>query len=114
VCDDALDEKLNLSSSVQIQIYRIAQEALSNICRHANAKRVKMSVAVTEGGLFGLQIEDDGRGFDRSEAKKKPGRGVANIRARASMINAEVNWAKRDGGGTVFRLHKEGAGGNSE
>jgi signal transduction histidine kinase len=34
-CDDALDEKLSLPSSAQIQIYRIAQEALSNICRHA-------------------------------------------------------------------------------
>jgi signal transduction histidine kinase len=37
VCDDALDEKLSLPASAQIQIYRIAQEALSNICRHAGA-----------------------------------------------------------------------------
>jgi signal transduction histidine kinase/ligand-binding sensor domain-containing protein len=114
VCDDALDEKLNLSSSVQIQIYRMAQEALSNICRHANARHVKMSVAVTEAGVFDLQIEDDGRGFDRSETKKKPGRGVANIRARASMIDAEVEWAKRDGGGTMFTLHKKVAPASSE
>ena len=110
VCDDTLDEKLNLPASMQIQIYRMAQEALSNICRHANAKHVKMSANVTSDGAFDLQIEDDGRGFDRGEAKKKPGRGVANISARASMIDAEVEWSKRDGGGTVFRLHKEGAG----
>src|SRR5712692_6721596 len=81
LCDDALDEKLKLPSSVQIQIYRIAQEALSNICRHANAKHVKMT-AELEAGVFELAIEDDGRGFDRSEMRKKPGRGVANIRAR--------------------------------
>jgi signal transduction histidine kinase len=110
VCDDALDEKLSLSSSVQIQIYRIAQEALSNICRHANARRVKMSGAVTEAGVFNLQIEDDGLGFDGSGTKKRPGRGVANIRARASMIDAEVEWRKREGGGTVFSLQKQGAG----
>ncbi|HEY5075513.1 MAG TPA: ATP-binding protein, partial [Pyrinomonadaceae bacterium] len=110
VCDDTLDEKLNLPASMQIQIYRMAQEALSNICRHANAKHVKMSANVTSDGAFDLQIEDDGRGFDRGEAKKKPGRGVANISARASMIDAEVEWAKRDGGGTVFRLHKKRAG----
>ena len=73
-----------------------------------------MSVSVTDAGAFDLQIEDDGRGFDGSGTKKKPGRGVANIRARASMIDAAVEWAKRDGGGTVFRLHKEGAGTNSE
>lgn len=109
VCDDTLDERLSLPASMQIQIYRMAQEALSNICRHANAKHVKMSANVTSAGAFELQIEDDGRGFDRSEAKKKPGRGVANIRARASMIDAEVDWAKRDGGGTEFRLHRERA-----
>jgi len=110
VCDDTLDEKLNLPTSMQIQIYRMTQEALSNICRHANARHVKMSAKVTEGG-FDLQIEDDGRGFDRSETRKKPGRGVANIRARASMIDAEVEWSKRGGGGTVFTLRKEGAAG---
>jgi two-component system, NarL family, sensor histidine kinase UhpB len=109
VCDDALDEKLNLPSSVQIQIYRIAQEALSNICRHSNATHVKMTAVLT-GGVFELAIEDDGRGFERSDLRKKPGRGVANIRARASMIEAEVEWSKRDGGGTVFRLMKKGAG----
>ncbi|HEY6045725.1 MAG TPA: ATP-binding protein, partial [Pyrinomonadaceae bacterium] len=110
VCDDTLDERLSLPSTVQIQIYRMAQEALSNICRHARAKHVKMSANVSAGGALDLQIEDDGRGFERSVAKKNPGRGVANIQARASMIDAEVDWSKRDGGGTVFRLYKEGAG----
>jgi signal transduction histidine kinase len=105
-CDDALDEKLKLPQSTQIQIYRIAQEALSNICRHAQAKQVKMSATVDDHGSFEMLIEDDGRGFDRSEARKKPGRGVANIRARASMIDAEVEWKKRDGGGTVFVLRQ--------
>ena len=107
-CDDALDEKLNLPPNQQIQIYRIAQEALSNICRHANARHVKMSAMVQAGNVFELEIEDDGRGFDRSE-KKNPGRGVANIRARASMIDAEVEWSKRAGGGTVFSLRKMNA-----
>ncbi|HVS20841.1 MAG TPA: ATP-binding protein, partial [Pyrinomonadaceae bacterium] len=111
VCDDALDEKLNLPPNQQIQIYRIAQEALSNICRHAHANHVKMGAKVTGADVFELAIEDDGRGFDASDAKKSAGRGVANIRARASMIDAEVEWAKRDGGGTVFTLHKKkGAG----
>jgi signal transduction histidine kinase len=105
-CDDALDESLDLPTNIQIQIYRIAQEALSNICRHARAKEVKMSATVSAANEFQLRIEDDGRGFDAGEAKKNPGRGVANIRARASMIDAEVEWARRDGGGTVFRLSR--------
>jgi signal transduction histidine kinase len=106
VCDDGLDEKLNLPSSTQIQIYRIAQEVLSNICRHAQARNVKMRVGMSDKGVFELAIEDDGRGFDPHDAQKKAGRGVANIRARASMIDAEVEWSKRDGGGTVFMLRR--------
>jgi len=104
VCEDSLDEKLNLPQSTQIQIYRIAQEALSNICRHANAEHVKMSASVNDKSLFELLIEDDGCGFDLTEAKKNAGRGVANIRARASMIDAEVGWQKREDGGSVFSL----------
>ena len=69
---------------------------------------------VQDGNVFELAIEDDGRGFDRSEAKRNPGRGVANIRARASMIDADVEWSKRAGGGTVFTLHKETAGASRE
>ncbi|HJZ81704.1 MAG TPA: two-component regulator propeller domain-containing protein [Pyrinomonadaceae bacterium] len=105
VCDDNLDEKLNLPSSAQIQIYRIAQEALSNICRHAGASHVKMTANVSETNAFELIIEDDGRGFDGTD-KKNPGRGVANIRARASMIDAEADWSKLSTGGTIFRLRR--------
>jgi signal transduction histidine kinase len=116
-CDDALDEKLNLPATTQIQIYRIAQEALSNICRHSRARHVKMNAfisspravdasgdGVAEPPEFELIIEDDGRGFDEGDAKRKSGRGVANIRARASMIEGEVEWKKRVPAGTVFKL----------
>ena len=90
-CDDGLDEKLNLPPSTQIQIYRIAQEALSNVCRHAGARHVRMSAVVSPANEFQLRIEDDGRGFDETTSKRKSGRGVANIRARASMIDANVD-----------------------
>jgi signal transduction histidine kinase len=103
VCDDALDEKLSLPASAQIQIYRIAQEALSNICRHAGARHVKMSANVSAANTFDLTIEDDGRGFEGSEVKKNS-RGIANIRARASMIGADVEWGRRPSAGTAFKL----------
>jgi signal transduction histidine kinase len=103
-CDDSLDEKLRLPQSTQIQIYRIAQEALSNVCRHADAKHVKMNAAVSETEAFELRIEDDGRGFEESNPRRNSGRGVPNIRGRASMIGADASWQKRAGGGTVFEL----------
>jgi signal transduction histidine kinase len=102
-CDDSLDEKLHLPQSTQIQIYRIAQEALSNVCRHADAKHVKMNATVSAAETFELRIEDDGRGFEEG-TRKNSGRGVANIRGRASMIAADAAWQKRAGGGTVFEL----------
>ena len=105
-CDDSLDEKLNLAPSTQIQIYRIAQEALSNVCRHSGARQVKMNAGVSAANEFQLRIEDDGRGFDETTAKRKSGRGVANIRARASMIDASVDWQIANGGGTIFTLTK--------
>ena len=108
-CDDGLDEKLNLPASTQIQIYRIAQEALSNICRHSGARHVKMKATLSADSAFELGIEDDGRGFAESATRKNSGRGLANIRARASMIDAKVEWSKSDAGGTVFILHKNEA-----
>ena len=53
-------------------------------------KRVRMSGNAADDGELALEIEDDGRGYDARAAKKKPGRGVANIRARASMIHADA------------------------
>jgi signal transduction histidine kinase len=55
---------------------------------------------------FELRVEDDGRGFDEDETRNDSGRGIANIRARASMIDADVAWRRRAGGGTVFVLSK--------
>ena len=103
-CDDGLDEKLNLPPSTQIQIYRIAQEALSNICRHSGARHVKMKATLPADHAFELRIEDDGRGFAESATRKNSGRGLANIRARSSMIDADADWQSEPGGGTVFKL----------
>jgi signal transduction histidine kinase len=109
-CDESLDERTNLPPNVQMQVYRIAQEAVNNICKHAAPKRVKMSVRVEEAGRFVLEIEDDGIDFDPEQAERKDGRGLANMQARASLIEAEISWRKREGGGTVFRLEKNGDG----
>ncbi len=104
--DESLDEQLNLPASEQIQVYRIAQEALSNICRHAQAKHVSMSIDAENDGGFVLEIQDDGTGFDSKDAKDSS-RGIANIRARASMIDAEAKWSRRESGGTAFTLTRK-------
>ena len=93
-----------------MQIYRIVQEAVSNIWRHAGASHVKMTVAADPGGDFVLQLQDNGRDFDPREQKNLAGRGLANMRARASLIGAEISWEKAPEGGTVFVLQLGRAG----
>jgi two-component system sensor histidine kinase UhpB len=92
-----------------MQVYRIVQEAVSNVCRHARASRVRLGVRVSDEGDFLLTLEDDGQGFDADQRKARKGRGLAGIRGRASIIDAEVSWRSRpaeEGSGTVFTLRK--------
>jgi signal transduction histidine kinase len=109
VCDEDLEERLALAPGVQMQVYRIVQEAVSNVCRHAEAGHVSLSVHLDDAGDFLLRLSDDGRGFDADNKRALKGRGLAGIRARASLIEAEAGWARREGGGTVFTLRKRAA-----
>ena len=105
-CDDSIEERSELAPSVQMQIYRIVQEAVNNIWRHADARHVKMLVTTNEAGDFSLRLEDDGRAFDTVN-RNTGGRGLANMRARAGLIDAEISWEKRTEGGTVFTLTRK-------
>ncbi|HWS85481.1 MAG TPA: two-component regulator propeller domain-containing protein [Pyrinomonadaceae bacterium] len=109
LCDEHLEERLALAPGVQMQVYRIVQEAVSNVCRHADAGHVSLSVHLDDAGDFVLQLSDDGRGFDADHKREPKGRGLAGIRARASLIEAEAAWSRREGGGTVFTLRKPDA-----
>jgi signal transduction histidine kinase/ligand-binding sensor domain-containing protein len=104
-CDDAIEERSELAPSVQMQIYRIVQEAVNNIWRHAEATEVKMFVTSSEEGDFSLRIEDNGRPF-KSQHTNSEGRGLANMRARAGLIDARISWEPRESGGTIFTLTK--------
>ncbi|HEV7843016.1 MAG TPA: ATP-binding protein, partial [Pyrinomonadaceae bacterium] len=106
-CPEDLEERVTLAPGERMQIYRIAQEAINNICRHSGAKQVRCEVKIGEDDSFILELEDDGQDFNPKENKrKKSGRGLSNILARAELIEAEVAWAKRAKGGTVFTLRK--------
>jgi len=105
-CDESIEDRSDLSPSVQMQIYRIVQEAVNNIWRHAEATEVKMAVTSPADGDFVLQLEDNGRAFDMNH-KNADGRGLANMRARAGLIDAQISWQPREAGGTIFTLTRE-------
>jgi signal transduction histidine kinase len=109
VADEGLDERVNFSRATEMQIYRIVQEAVSNLARHSSATHARLAVTTSDAGEFTLTLDDDGRDFDPQHRRIKQGRGLTNIRARASLIEADVNWKRRKGGGTQFTLRKANA-----
>jgi PAS domain S-box-containing protein len=79
------------SRDVELNLFRIVQEAITNIQRHANAKTVQLVLTQQKGAIL-LRIRDDGRGFDPNahKAGKRKGHGVGltNIRERATSLGA--------------------------
>ena len=100
--EHGVEEKIEFPVNIQLQIYRIAQEVLTNIRRHSDAGEVAMNVEMPEAGLFKLTITDDGAAFQPDGAGR--GRGIANIRSRAGLINARASWKNGSEGGNVFSL----------
>jgi signal transduction histidine kinase/ligand-binding sensor domain-containing protein len=103
-CSEGLEERLNFPSNVQMQIYRIAQEVLNNIKRHAEAESVELKVSDEDG--FKLIIENDGKPFSPDFENLPNGRGISNIKSRAELIEAEISWRTDDSGRTIFTLEK--------
>jgi signal transduction histidine kinase len=93
-----------LEEDVQIAVYRIAQEALHNIHRHANATHVKVSLIYSNKQLT-ILIEDDGSGFDQ-DAIMEVQFGVRGMRERARSIDADLIIESPPGSGTKIRLRK--------
>jgi signal transduction histidine kinase len=93
-----------LPSATRIQIYRIAQEALSNIGRHSGASHAVVEWLVPEQGVGGrLRIADDGHGFDPGVSR--PGHfGLSNMAERAAEIGATWNITSGPDEGTEIRL----------
>jgi signal transduction histidine kinase len=82
-------------SDVELALFRIAQEALANVARHAHATVVSMDVAARRGGII-LSIEDDGVGFDG----ERTGSGLVTMRSRAEGVGGTFSIESEPGKGT--------------
>jgi two-component system sensor histidine kinase UhpB len=92
----------DLGGDAQLVVYRVAQEALSNVARHSGARRVTVRLRRGEGPGVVLEVVDDGRGFAFEEAER--GLGIAGMRERALLIGGELTIESRPGHGTTVRL----------
>lgn len=88
-----------LSPEAEVVVYRVAQEALTNAARHADAQAVELSLQRL-GDSVVLEVRDDGRGFDGLEE----GSGLMGMRERASLVRAELSVISRPRHGTTVRL----------
>jgi len=96
-----------LPDNVEIALYRITQEAISNISKHAGASKAKIAISYNDTNLL-LQIEDDGEGFDPpknlGELASIGHYGLLGIHERADLINADYQIQSESGHGTTVTI----------
>jgi two-component system sensor histidine kinase UhpB len=90
-----------LGSDVELVVYRIAQEAITNALRHGGATAVDVRLRPAPGGVE-LIVTDDGRGLPATLPDDTAG--IGGMRERAALIGADLHIGCRDGGGTEVRL----------
>ena len=103
-CDE-IDDLLERES--EINLYRVIQESLNNVLKHADASRATVEVEAVEQRIH-VRVEDDGRGFDPSregDRRVMGGIGLPGIRERVRIMGGLVEWksARREG----TRMHLE-------
>jgi signal transduction histidine kinase len=97
--DSSLAQSDSLAPEVRVHLYRIAQEALSNVARHSRALHCRVSWSLDASGRGCLRIADDGCGFDPDQAT--PGHfGLDNMFSRAREIGATLSLVSRPDEGT--------------
>jgi signal transduction histidine kinase len=101
-------EVIRLPSHLETMLFRIAQEAISNILRHAHAGKVSIRLWMADASLW-LEIKDDGCGFDiekvSGDALDRKRLGLLGIQERASLVGGEFSIESAEGVGTCLQVH---------
>jgi two-component system NarL family sensor kinase len=109
--DDDVEVRLDaqpvrLAKHLEVALYRVAQEAVSNIKRHAGARRVTIALLEDPDGVV-LRIADDGRGFDLEAYRRKPpgtSFGLAGIQERVRLLGGTLRVRSAPGAGTALEI----------
>ncbi|WP_276501481.1 sensor histidine kinase [Terrimonas pollutisoli] len=99
---EGLDEKLD--SNVETVLYRVIQECVNNVIKHAEATTLDISV-IKESNSISATIEDNGKGFDINDRQKIEGIGLKNILTRVNYLKGTVDFDSAPGRGTLVALH---------
>ena len=99
--DLEIDEDIKLGPDEQIELFRIVQEGLANVRRHARARHAEVRIGERSGRRF-VAIRDDGLGF--AEPGPNAGQGLKNIRTRAASIGGAFSLSSQPGHGTAIEV----------
>jgi signal transduction histidine kinase len=96
---------IHLTPHAEGELYRIAQEALNNILKHAQAHHVTLSLCSVPGkDTVVLEISDDGIGFDLAEGRRGGGMGLRGMEERAMQLGGSLTVDTKPGMGTTVRV----------
>jgi two-component system sensor histidine kinase UhpB len=101
-----LGARLRLGEERELVVYRVAQEALTNVARHAQARRVVLSLRREDGDAV-LCVRDDGRGLPVGAIDSSDG--IRGMRERAMLAGGSLTLGRADGGGAQVTLRLPGA-----
>jgi len=96
-----LDPRLALSQQQELVVYRVAQEALTNVARHADAEHVELRLDRVEPHAV-LTVRDDGKGLEPGDLSSS--HGIRGMRERAMLIDAQLLISPGNGRGTEVKL----------
>ncbi len=97
------DFSVSVPKDVALCIYRITQEGLRNIAKHARADDAHVGLTVVDGTLV-LSINDGGTGFDPAQARERGGLGLASMHERVRLIDGDLRVDSQPGQGTMIQV----------
>jgi signal transduction histidine kinase len=100
----AMPEGYRLPRDVETALFRIVQEGLNNVVRHAQATQAVLRIT-EEQGEIALEVKDNGRGFQPGELEKSLSLGLVGMRHRALIFGGTVKLENQPGGGARLRVH---------
>ena len=95
------EEQIHLDNTTSLHLYRVTQEILQNIIKHANANIVELAIEV-KSDIISLRISDDGLGFDPK--KINAGLGLSSIRSRISYLKGSLAFDSKPGSGCSYNV----------
>ncbi len=96
-------EAMLLTEEQTFHIFRIVQELLQNVIKHAMSANTIVQVSYNAGHLY-ITVEDDGRGFDMETAKRKNGMGLKNIETRVKILKGRIDYQTTKGTSVMIEI----------